>query len=197
MSRIHSIIRTIVLINLFVGAVNAGEIYKIDNARSTIAFKVHQFVSVTNGRFKQFSATIDVEGEHPEKSSVTARIQVNSIDTGIAKRDQHLLSADFFNAEKFPEIIFKSRNVRQTGPQMGDIEGDFTMHGVTRPIVLHVKLVTPTAAGNLPPRSHWEVTTAPLKRRDFDLMFGSTTETVSGIAQDVSVTIDIEASKAP
>ena len=175
-------------------ATSPGETYKIDNAHSTIAFKVHQFISSVNGKFKQFSGTIDVDREHPERSSVNARIQVKSIDTGIRKRDDHLCGADFFNAEKYPEITFKSRSVKQTGPQSGDIVGDFTMHGVTKPITLHVKLLTPLK-GEMD-RSRWEVTTEPLKRRDFGLMFGSAAEAVSGIGQEVAVKIDIEAERA-
>ena len=72
---------------------------------------------------------------------MTAAIQVKSIDTGIAKRDAHLCSPEFFNAPNFPEITFKSQSVRQTGPDAGEILGDFTMHGVTKPITLHVKLL--------------------------------------------------------
>ena len=83
-----------------------SETYKIDNAHSTIRFSVHQFLSVTHGRFKRFSGTVELDREHPERSSVIARIQVDSIDTGIAKRDQHLLSAEFFDAGKYPEIVF-------------------------------------------------------------------------------------------
>ena len=174
----------------------ANDTYKIDNAHSIIAFKVHQFISTTNGKFKQCSGTIDLDREHPEQSSVSAKIQVNSIDTGIRKRDQHLLSAEFFDAAKFPEITFKSRIVKRTGAQTGDITGDFTMHGVTKPIVLHVKLVTPLKEEGAMQRSHWEVTTDPLKRREFNLMFGSTAEAVSGIGQEVAVKIDIVATKA-
>ena len=80
------------------------------------------FTTVT-GRLKEFSGTVQVDREHPEKSSVTATIQVKSIDTGNAKRDAHLCSEEFFNAAKFPEITFKSRSVKQTGPDAGDILG--------------------------------------------------------------------------
>ena len=110
-----------------------------------IGFKVNQAFATVTGRFKEFGGTITLDREHPEKSSVMATIQVKSIDTGIAKRDAHLCSPEFFNAPKFPEITFKSRSVKQTGPDAGDILGDFTMHGVTKPITLHVKLLTKTA----------------------------------------------------
>ena len=172
-----------------------ADTYKIDNAHSSIGFKVHQFISATTGSFKQFSGTIELDREHAERSAVSATIQVKSIDTGIAKRDRHLLSPEFFDAEKYPEIIFKSRSVKRTGPQSADIAGDFTMHGVTKPITLHVKLVTLKDEASMQ-RSRWEVTTDPLKRRDFKLMFGSTAEAISGISQDVAIKIDIEATRA-
>jgi polyisoprenoid-binding protein YceI len=82
--------------------------------------------------------------------------------------------------------------VKQTGPQTGDNKGDLTLHGVTKPVTLRVKLVTPVSDEA---RTRWEVTTEPLKRRDFGLMFDGATETVSSISQDVAIKIDIEAVK--
>jgi polyisoprenoid-binding protein YceI len=177
----------------FVQSAAANEIYQFDQARSTIGFRVRQFLGTTNGKFTQFSGSIDVDRQHPEHSSVSARIQVSSIDTGIKKRDDHLRSPEFFNVAKYREITFKSRSVKQTGPQSGDIVGDHTLHGVTTPVTLRVKLVTPVSDEA---RTRWEVTTEPLKRRDFGLMFGSATEAVSGISQDVAIKIDIEAVKS-
>ena len=177
----------------FVQGAAANEIYQFDQARSTIGFRVHQFLGTTNGKFTQFSGSIDLDSQHPEHSSVSARIQVSSINTGIKKRDDHLRSPEFFNVAKYREITFKSRSVKQTGPQSGDIMGDLTLHGVTKPVTLRVKLVTPVSDEA---RTRWEVTTEPLKRRDFGLMFGSATETVSGISQDVAIKIDIEAVKS-
>ena len=169
----------------------ASESYKFDQNHSSIGFRVRHLLGAAVGKFTQFNGTIEIDRERVENSSVSARIAVRSIDTGIAKRDDHLRSAEFFDVAKFPEITFKSRSVKRTGPQSGDITGDFTMHGVTRPITLHVKLLSP-AAGDLK-QSHWQVTTERLKRRDFSLMFGGTAETISGIGQDVTVNIDINA----
>jgi polyisoprenoid-binding protein YceI len=159
---------------------------------------VHHFLGVTKGTFKQCVGTIEIDRSHPERSSVSAQIPVKSIDTGIRKRDDHLCSAEFFDAVKFPQIMFKSRSVKQTGPQSGDILGDLTMHGVTRPITLHVKLLTPMGSGGeTPSRSRWAVTTEPLKRRDFNLMFSPAAETISGIGQEVTANLEIEAAKSP
>src|SRR5207245_4118812 len=80
-----------------------AETYKIDAAHSRIAFSLHQFVSTVRGDFHRFSGTIEVDREHPERSSVTARISVASIDTKIQKREHHLLSHEFFVAAKCPE----------------------------------------------------------------------------------------------
>src|SRR5437667_11384361 len=167
----------------------ANETYKFDHAHSTIGFSVHQFLGTTHGKFTKFDGKIDIDREHPENSSVTAKIDVRSIDTRIKKRDDHLRSPEFFNAEKFPKITFSSRSVKRTGPESGDILGDLTMHGVTRPITLHVKLLTPL---NETSRTRWGVTTDPIMRRDFNLMFAPGTETISGISQTAAINIEIE-----
>jgi polyisoprenoid-binding protein YceI len=171
----------------------AGEVYKFDQSHSTIGFSVHQFLGTTHGKFKKFDGKIEIDREHPENSSVTARIDVRSIDTGIVKRDNHLRSPEFFAVEKYPEITFKSRSVKRTGPQAGDIAGDLTMHGVTKPITLHVKLVS---SPNETKQTRWSVTTDPLKRGDFNLMFAQAAESMSGISQTVAINIEIEATRA-
>jgi polyisoprenoid-binding protein YceI len=173
-----------------------AETYKIDSAHSQIAFNLHQFISSVRGEFHRFSGTIEVDRDHPEGSSVTARISVGSIDTKIEKRDHHLLSPEFFDAAKFPEITFKSRNVKRTGEKSGNIIGDFTMHGVTKPMTLRVKLATPTSGESLPERTRWIVTTDPINRKDFGLMFSGATESISGISGNVMPTIEIEAVRA-
>ncbi len=174
-------------------SVSAKETYQFDQSGSTIGFNVHQFLGTTRGKFTNFSGRIEVDREHPENSSVTAQIDVRSLDTRIKKRDDHLRSAEFFNVEKFPNMTFKSRRVKQSGPQSGDIFGDLTMHGVTKSLTLHVKLLTPINETN---RTRWAVTTDPINRREFNLMFAPATETISGISQTVAINIEIEAKRA-
>ena len=172
----------------------ANETYKFDPSGSTIGFAVHQYLGTTHGKFTRFGGRIDLDREHPEKSSVAARIDVRSVDTGIKKRDDHLRSPEFFDVAKFSEITFKSHSVKQTGQQSGDILGDLTMHGVTRPITLHVKLLSPIS--NDTKQTRWAVTTEPIKRREFNLMFGQSAEAISGIGQTVAINIEIEATRA-
>src|SRR5437016_10742825 len=190
------VLRSLLALLLLAPVSGPAETYHIDNAHSQIASRLHQSVSSVRGDFHRFSGTIEVDRDHPERSSVTARISVGSIDTKIQKRDHHLLSAEFFDAAKFPEITFKSRSVKRTGESSGDIIGDFTMHGVTKPMTLHVKLATPPRSESLPERTRWIVTTDPINRKDFGLMFSSATESISGISSNVTPTIEIEAVRA-
>ena len=165
----------------------ANETYKIDPARSTIAFKVRHMLGTAKGKFTRFNGTIGVDREQPDTSSVTVSIQAASIDTGIAKRDDHLRTADFFDVQKFPEITFKSQKVNRTGPNTGEIVGNLTMHGVTREITLNVQLLgTPEQAGK-DQTTRWRVTTTPIKRSQFAF------EPASMIGDDVTVDIQIEA----
>src|SRR5215471_5394314 len=193
---IRIVLPSILAASLIVGASSAAsakESYKFDPSGSTIGFSVHQFLGTTRGKFTNFSGRIEVDREHPENSSVTAQIDVRSIDTQIKKRDDHLRSAEFFDVEKFPRMTFKGRSVKRTGPQSGDILGDLTMHGVTKPVTLHVKLLTPI---NETSRTRWSVTTEPIMRHDFNLMFAPATESISGISQSVTINIEIEARRA-
>jgi polyisoprenoid-binding protein YceI len=183
----------VLMVAIISSSVLANETYRFDTSGSSIGFAVHQFLGTTHGKFTSFSGKIEIDREHPENSSVTAQIDVRSIDTRIKKRDDHLRSAEFFNVEKFPDITFKSRSVKRTGPQSGDILGDLTMHGVTRPIALHVKLLSPISDMS---RTRWSVTTESIMRRDFNLMFAPTAESLSGISQSVAINIEIEARRA-
>jgi polyisoprenoid-binding protein YceI len=163
----------------------ASETFKIDPSHSTIAFGVRHMLGTAKGKFLKFKGTIVVDRDHPDQSSVTVTIDATSIDTGIAKRDEHLRE-ELFDVAKYPEITFKSRRVKQTGANAGEITGDLTMRGVTRAIILKVQLEG----------SHWRVTTAPLKRSQFGLVFSKSAETVSMISDEVAVEIEIEARPA-
>ena len=123
-----------------------------------------------------------------DPSRSTIAFKAASIDTGIGKRDEHL-RGELFNVAKYPEITFKSRRVKQTGANTGEIAGDLTMHGVTRAITLNVQLLSN------PEASRWRVTTLPLKRSEFGLLFSKSAETVSMIADEVAVEIEIEAQR--
>ncbi len=176
-------------------SIAAEEIYKIDPAASAIEFRVKHFFGTAKGKFTQFSGTLDLDRAHPASSSVTATIQVRSIDTAIAKRDEHLRGPDFFNVAKYPEIVFRSKGVKQTGTDAGDVVGDLAMHGMKKEITLHVKLLGMKGAGATQ-RSRWQVTAEPIKRSEFGLLWSKTVESVSMIGDNVTATMEVEAVKA-
>jgi polyisoprenoid-binding protein YceI len=178
----------------FSSTAQSNETFRIDPSRSTIAFKVRHMLGTATGKFSKFSGTIVVDRDHPEQSSVSVTIAAASIDTGIAKRDEHL-RGELFDVAKYPEITFKSRRVKQTGANKGEIAGDLTMHGVTRPITLNVQLVSSPEVLTKNPTSRWRVTTSPLKRSQFGLVFSKSAETVSMIADEVAVEIEITADR--
>ena len=177
--------------------VQAADTYKIDPVHSSISFKVRHLFTDVNGSFKKFKGTINVDPDHPEKSSVTATIDTASIDTKNERRDEDLSSADFFNVAKYPTITFKSKNVKQTGTDSGEIVGDLTMHGVTREITLHVKFLGKGMGMGGKAVSGWQVTTEPIKRSDYGLVWSKLIQGTALVGEEVRISIDVEADKAP
>jgi polyisoprenoid-binding protein YceI len=180
-----------------VASVRAEEVYKLDPVHSSITFKVRHFFSYVTGSFKKFEGTITVDPDHPEKSSVMATIDATSIDTQNEKRDEHLRNADFFDVTKFPTITFKSKSVKQTGADAGDIVGDLTMHGVTKEITLHAKFLGKGKGMGEKSISGWQVTPDPIKRSEYNLSWSKVVEGTAVVGEDVTISIDIEAVKAP
>ncbi len=173
----------------------AGEQLKIDPTKSKITFKVKHLLGSAKGKFTKFSGTLDIDRQHPEESSVIATIQVASIDTGIVKRDEHLRSEEFFNVQKFPEMTFKSRQVKKTGANAGQITGDLTMHGVTRPVTLQVSLTSSPESISKDRSLRWRITAGPIKRSEFGLVWSKTVESVSMIGDEVNIEMEIETAK--
>lgn len=110
----------------------------VDKAHSTVEFVArHLMVTKVRGRFNDYDASITI-AERPEDSKVEVTIQAASITTGDPGRDGHLTSADFLDAENFPTITFASDAVRATGATTWDVDGELTVHGVTKPVTLAV-----------------------------------------------------------
>ena len=108
--------------------------YRVDPGHSVIGFSIRHFeISFVRGRFKDFASTIHYDAADMTKSTVEFTAKVESIDTGVGSRDNHLRSADFFDVAQFPEMKFKSTKVEKKGN--GNVmHGDFTLKGVTKPI---------------------------------------------------------------
>ena len=169
---------------LFGTASLAAEQYGLDPAHSQMTFRVRQYVSVVTGKFTDFSGTVTFDSGQWERSHVEATISVKSIDTGIAARDHHLLAPDFFDAEKYPTIAFRSTSVHLTGEQVAEVHGDLTMHGKTLPVLIHVELLSPPKSGS--DGLTWTVSTH-LRRSAFGLRWNPVIEATSGISDDIDI----------
>jgi len=114
--------------------------WNLDSAHSEIEFKVkHMMISTVKGRFENFNVTVTDPSGDLEKASILAEIQADSVTTKNEQRDQHLRSGDFFNAEAFPTITFRSTGIRSDGDGGFKLSGDLTIRGVTQPITLDVE----------------------------------------------------------
>ncbi|MFM2244381.1 MAG: hypothetical protein RL071_455, partial [Pseudomonadota bacterium] len=120
---------------LGLGLPAAAATYAIDPGHTNVGFKVkHMMVSNVRGSFGEVTGTVEYDAAKPEATKVQAVVKAASIKTGDAKRDEHLVAPDFFDAVKFPEIKFSSTSVKNVSDAGFDVVGDLTMHGVTKPI---------------------------------------------------------------
>ncbi len=165
--------------------------WTIDAGHSQIHFTVrHMMLSKARGDFQRFSGTVEFNEQHPAQSSVDVQIEVASLTTRDEKRDEHLLSADFFDAATYPYLTFKSTAVEALDDSHGRITGDLTIRDVTKSVVLNVEY-----AGQA--RSPWGTTSAgfsastKISRKDWGLVWNVALET-GGVLVGDEVTIDIE-----
>jgi polyisoprenoid-binding protein YceI len=115
--------------------------WKIDNAHTQIAFSAkHMMVTTVRGTFHDVDGTIELDETDPTRSHGEFRVKAASVDTNFAARDAHLKSADFFDAEQFPEITFVSTAIESRGEGEYDVTGDLTIRDVTKPATFEVSL---------------------------------------------------------
>jgi polyisoprenoid-binding protein YceI len=166
--------------------------WKADPLNSEVSFSVrHLMVSKARGRFMSYDVTI-VTGEDPLASTVTATIDLASIVTGIEARDNHLRSADYFDIEKYPTMTYRSAAVRHTDDGWV-IEGDLTLHGVTRPVPLTVEANGFGPDGFGGERAGFSAT-AQISRRDFGIDLNVPMDGGGVVVGDkVSISLEIQA----
>ena len=172
--------------------------WNIDPVHTHVEFKVrHMMITNVKGQFTGVTGVLTLDEQDITKSHVQASIDAASINTREADRDTHLKSADFLDVEKFPTLTFASTRVTRTGEGELQVEGDLTIHGVTRRVEFSVE--GPTQPGKDPwgnTRIGWTATTK-INRKDFGLTWNAALET-GGIlvGEDVTITSDVEAIKA-
>lgn len=168
----------------------AAETYTIDRVHSSVGFKVRHFVAMVPGKFNQFEGTITVDRANPSNNSVQATIDVASVDTGNKKRDDHLRNPDFFDAEKYPKIQFKSTAWTKTGENTFDVVGDLTLKDVTKQVVLKVTLLGTGPGMGGTQLTGWEATTT-IDKKDFNM--NDPVMLDAALGDEVTITINIEA----
>ncbi len=175
-------------------AASVPTVYEVDQTHSTVGFKVrHLGISTVTGTFADYDAQLRVDPADLSTMAVEATIRVESIDTGNERRDGHLRSEDFFEAETYPEMRFVSTGVTEVDGDAFKLAGDLTMHGVTRPVVLEGEVIGTAVGPGGKPRVGIEAGTT-IDRRDFGLTWSRTTE-AGGllVGHDVRIFLEIEA----
>lgn len=196
----HNFKKTMILVVALVAATvqltYAADKYELDLAHSSVAFSVkHMMISNVKGSFDTFSGTISYDPKNIENSSVEFSIDVSSVNTRNEKRDEHLRSADFFDAATHPEITFKSEKISRKGD--GYVAtGTLTMRGVSKKIDLPFVL-------NGPVQNPWGQTVLgvevshELNRKDYGLVWNKTMDNGGlVVGDDVKIEINLEAAKS-
>jgi len=171
-------------------------VWKIDPIHSEIQFKVkHLVISTVTGEFTRFDATAEADGDDFEGSDVTFEADVTSVTTRNEQRDQHLLSDDFFNAEKYPKIVFKSTSLTKKGEDSYKLVGDLTIRDITKPVELDVEYggTVQDPYGNT--KAGFEVT-GEINRKEFGLKWNGVTEAGNVLVSDkVTLQLSVQFAK--
>ncbi len=197
MIKLHRLVLASALtLGLLASAQAAVESFTIDPVHSSAGFAVRHMVSKFNASFTKVTGTINVDRENLEKSSVTATVDVASLNTANDKRDAHVKSPDFLDFAKFPAMSFTSTSWKKTGEDTYDVAGKLTIKDVTKDVTLKVTILG-FSPGMKPgsTTSGWEATTT-IKRTDFGVngpaMMGKM------LGDDVAITLSVEANhRAP
>lgn len=169
--------------------------WKIDGAHSEADFSIkHMAISTVHGSFRGVSGVIHFDPADVTHSGVMATIDVNTVDTGVTARDNHLKSPDFFDTAKFPTMTFKSTSVTKTASGYA-VNGELTLHGVTKPVVLALDTPGKAEPGMDGKSVHRGFTaTTTINRKDFGLSWGGTLKSGDSVlGDDVKIELDIEA----
>jgi polyisoprenoid-binding protein YceI len=167
--------------------------FKFDRAHTNITFSLSHFgFSTAYGMFKSFEPSISFDPAKPEQTTLEVKIDAASLETGWSARDEELRGEHFFNVAKYPAITYKSTKVERTGETSAKLTGDLTMLGLTKPLVLEVKLVK---RGPHTFRPSIEVNgfaaTGVLKRTDYGM-----TALLPGLGDEISLVISAEINNA-
>ncbi|MCW3462793.1 YceI family protein [Chitinophaga nivalis] len=152
-------------------------IWKIDPSHSDVQFKVkHLMITTVTGQFASFDGTMETTGTDFSDATVSFEADINSITTQNAQRDQHLLTGDFFEAEKYPKLTFVSKEIKKVDSENYKLVGDLTIRDNTRTVELAVEFGGEVVDPWGQTKAGFELS-GKINRKDFGLTFNATTET--------------------
>lgn len=172
--------------------------WQIDSAHSHIYFTArHMMISKVRGQFESFTGSVNYDEQNPTRTTVDVEVDINSLNTKEEQRDNHLRSADFFDAGNHPTLRFQSTKVEQMDEDTGKLYGNLTIRGVSKPVVLDVEY-----AGQA--KSPWGTVSAgfsgsmTINRKDWGLNWNQALETGGMLVGDkIQIEIELELIKEP
>jgi polyisoprenoid-binding protein YceI len=174
----------------------AQQTWNLDKAHSSVNFSVtHMVVSEVDGSFKDFSAEVKSEKADFSDLNTTFTIQVKSISTDNENRDAHLKGPDFFDAEKYPTIVFKSTSIKNISDKKYELEGDLTMRGVTKKVKWELKYNGTVKDGKGNDHAGLKATTT-INRKDYGVSWNKVLDNGGlTVSDDVALSVNVELKK--
>jgi polyisoprenoid-binding protein YceI len=174
---------------------SATDAYTIDGRHSEATFRVRHLMTKVSGKFADIAGVVNIDKANPAASTVDFTIKTATIDTGVADRDKHLRSTDFFDTDKFPEITFKSTKIVPAGKKdVYNVTGNFTMHGVTKELTLPVEVLG-WQSSKQGERVGFSLATT-INRKDYGINWNRVLDQGAlYLGEDVDVNVSVEAVK--
>jgi len=168
----------------------------LDPMHSEVQFKVkHLVISTVTGFFRNFEGSFTTESDDFTGAQIEFSLDVNSVDTNQENRDAHLKGAEFFDAEQFPHITFKSTSFTKKDDDEYELKGDLTIKGVTKPVTLQVEHGGSAADFYGNTKAGFDIT-GKINRKDFGLTWDGVTEAGSVVVgEDIKLVISVQFAK--
>ncbi|KAB8033622.1 YceI family protein [Fluviispira multicolorata] len=175
----------------YVAIAETAKKYEIDNSHSSVSFEIaHLVISTATGKFKRFQGHFKFNPKDFTKTELEATADVASVDTDNTQRDEHLKKEDFFDAEKYPTMTFKSTSAKKTGANTFDLTGDINIRGVKKTVTFNI-----TYNGELKSKAKEIVAfkgTTKINRKDFGINYNKIVEATATVGDIVTININCE-----
>jgi polyisoprenoid-binding protein YceI len=191
----HRLVRIAVAALILAPSLHAQEAtWRIDPLHSAAHFAVrHLMISTVRGEFTGVNGTVRYDPKNPTRGSVEATIDCSTVNTGVAKRDEQLKSADFFEVQRYPTMKFVSKKVEKAGAGKLKVKGDLTINATTQPVVLEVEGPTPPVRDARGREKIGLSATTKVSRKSFGITWNEIMESGGlAVADEVAITLDIE-----